>query len=491
MHPTHVPHPGPISFSGERYVRSCSYPPVALSRAYALLNLFGFRKQNWRFDIFGGVLYFGLVWSVLPVCNLDEIIMSHTWIDALWNYARVVLHTHLLILERGYVSLAVLVGIWIALMAFGEHPWPWYKRLIIGTLHTLAHSFSAVSALVLMESAIALGVQRGILGSGEYLFVTFLRNFPQAQPVLDDLDQRFYAIPSALVRAFSNAFDVPDNIACYKKLMCSAYADMSRVQVLLYYFNCGLYLWVLLTPLVSFMFGAYLYLGSSVLNAHATEAFSSLRLEGYKNFIRFHITREGKLEMYVLGIDRVPKKWTRDGRWSGHVESCMKPSWSWKSPSAIKPEQGQPDRVKLVDYMVINKNTRNKRAFINGTGIHMNNKGASTTTKKNVPSTHADSSGTAQHAPHSHPATSSSASSVPVTISPPSHSHSKHAASGMTNTTNNSHTHTHTHGGASSNANKHFRQRSRSSIQLHRPTGTSTGPGTGTRTGTAAKHRIG
>src|SRR6185437_2250930 len=79
MHPTHVPSPEPILFRGTRYVRAGSYPPVATSRAYALLNLFGFRKQNWRFDLFGGVVYFLLVFSAMPICNLDALLDAATW----------------------------------------------------------------------------------------------------------------------------------------------------------------------------------------------------------------------------------------------------------------------------------------------------------------------------------------------------------------------------------------------------------------------------
>jgi hypothetical protein len=282
MHPTHVPDPEPILFRGNRYVRASSYPPVALSRAYALLNLFGFRKQNWRFDMvrgkekkkrkphttkptlgrsclgtvfvlarrnqrkqndlvshhlllrcplpslclfffpqFGGVLYFLLAFSVMPVCNLSAVIHSASWYDAIWQYVLAVLHNHSLVFLQGYVSLFTFASILVALISFGEVPWPWYKRLLIGTLHTLAHSLTAVGSLVLLETAIELGRDRNIIGQGEgeLLYGTFTRNFPAALRVVDVLDERFYVF-GVLVRWLTNLFDVPDSIAVYKKMMC-------------------------------------------------------------------------------------------------------------------------------------------------------------------------------------------------------------------------------------------------------------------------------
>ena len=240
---------------------------MALSRAYALLNLFGFRKQNWRFDMFGGVVYFLLAFSILPVCNLDHIIQSHSWYDAVWQYIIAVFTNYMLVLSNGYVSLAFFIALWAALMCFGEVPWPWYKRLLVGSLHAIAHQLSAISALVLMETAVELGVHRKLLGQGEVLYITFVRNFPLVALFVDQADDKCYGLFGILARFLSNIFDVPDNMAHYKHYMCTDYAAMSRRQLLIYYFNCGLYLWVLMTPLVSFMFGAYLYIGSAFLNA--------------------------------------------------------------------------------------------------------------------------------------------------------------------------------------------------------------------------------
>lgn len=221
MHPTHCPDPEPILFRGNRYVRASSYPPVALSRAYALLNLFGFRKQNWRFDMFGGFLYFALAVSVLPICNLQPILQASSWYDVILQYVLAVWQNHTQLFLQGYVSVFTFVGIWISLLSFGEVPWPWYKRFLIGTCHTLAHSLSAISAVVLLESCIELGRDRKIIGQGDFLWATFAKNFPEGLARIESADTQFLGgILGALMRGLSNLFDVPDNIASLKLQMC-------------------------------------------------------------------------------------------------------------------------------------------------------------------------------------------------------------------------------------------------------------------------------
>lgn len=54
--------------------------------------------------------------------------------------------------------------------------------------------------------------------------------------------------------------------------------------------------------------GIYLLLALNLLGAHAGQAFSSLRIKDYKHFLRFHITQEGHLEIFPIGIRRVPRR---------------------------------------------------------------------------------------------------------------------------------------------------------------------------------------
>lgn len=51
----------------------------------------------------------------------------------------------------------------------------------------------------------------------------------------------------------------------------------------------------------AFIFGLYLLFSTLVLNIHPTEAFSSFRWEGYKNFLRIHMSEEG-VKVYAVGV---------------------------------------------------------------------------------------------------------------------------------------------------------------------------------------------
>ena len=65
------------------------------------------------------------------------------------------------------------------------------------------------------------------------------------------------------------------------------------------------------------MWGAYLFVCINMFGVHPNEAFSALRIQDYKNFVRLHLTKTGALEVYGLGIDKVPRKWKQNPNWSG------------------------------------------------------------------------------------------------------------------------------------------------------------------------------
>jgi hypothetical protein len=132
------------------------------------------------------------------------------------------------------------------------------------------------------------------------------------------------------------------------------------------------YYWVLAIPAMAGVFGLYLYISLCFCHVHFDEAFSSLRIPDFKGFSRWagwkskqgggggpgasackllpwapgqrlypaprpdptqpyphpdlttttttrpcrmHITQEGDLEVYSLGVAEVPRKWKEDPRW--------------------------------------------------------------------------------------------------------------------------------------------------------------------------------
>lgn len=90
---------------------------------------------------------------------------------------------------------------------------------------------------------------------------------------------------------------------------------------------------------------------------HFNEAFSSLRIQDWKNFVRLHVTRGGDLEVHVVGLDRVPRRWKRDGRWSGtrghRFLDPGKPSYAWSRPSKWVPDDRRASLPRIVDSFVI------------------------------------------------------------------------------------------------------------------------------------------
>lgn len=99
-----------------------------------------------------------------------------------------------------------------------------------------------------------------------------------------------------------------------------------------------MYYWVLATPVVSLLFGGYLYMATNWFHIHWNEGFSSLKIPDYKSFLRFRITADGDLEMFCIGLRRVPRSWIPNPKWSfrsfvdragGGVSAAREAQQSW------------------------------------------------------------------------------------------------------------------------------------------------------------------
>jgi hypothetical protein len=93
-------------------------------------------------------------------------------------------------------------------------------------------------------------------------------------------------------------------------LVASVNADPGEVWI-----YAGLLLfWLALGTLVGpFLFAVYLLLAHLALRGlaekHANEVFACQSIEGWKNFLRLHVHRDGKLTIYPVGIESVPTNW--------------------------------------------------------------------------------------------------------------------------------------------------------------------------------------
>jgi len=60
-----------------------------------------------------------------------------------------------------------------------------------------------------------------------------------------------------------------------------------------------------------FVTGFYLWISVNGFLAHSNEAFGSLALPDWKNFLRLRIDPDGSLTIYPVGVERVPRKWKK------------------------------------------------------------------------------------------------------------------------------------------------------------------------------------
>ena len=57
------------------------------------------------------------------------------------------------------------------------------------------------------------------------------------------------------------------------------------------------------------LLGVYLFVSIRLFGRHGNVAFSSLRIQGYKQWLRLRIDVAGVLTIHAIGIDRVPRRW--------------------------------------------------------------------------------------------------------------------------------------------------------------------------------------
>jgi hypothetical protein len=59
----------------------------------------------------------------------------------------------------------------------------------------------------------------------------------------------------------------------------------------------------------SIVMGLYLLVSLNLFGRHGEEAFSAMRIQDFKNFLRIHVAADGTLTLYPIGIERVPRRW--------------------------------------------------------------------------------------------------------------------------------------------------------------------------------------
>jgi hypothetical protein len=87
----------------------------------------------------------------------------------------------------------------------------------------------------------------------------------------------------------------------------------------------------------SLIFATFLFLWFTLFGWNSTEAFSSFRYSGYKNFLRIHVTTTA-VTVYPIGIDKICKRWDYDLGADSNEASWLKPSSGNIETRLIEPE---------------------------------------------------------------------------------------------------------------------------------------------------------
>jgi hypothetical protein len=75
------------------------------------------------------------------------------------------------------------------------------------------------------------------------------------------------------------------------------------------YLLTGSIIFILSWIVGSIVLGIYLLISLNIFGMHRTEAFSSLRIQDWKGFLRFRVDKEGNLQMRFIGFEKVPRRW--------------------------------------------------------------------------------------------------------------------------------------------------------------------------------------
>ncbi|XP_075479193.1 uncharacterized protein LOC142520106 isoform X1 [Primulina tabacum] len=379
LHPTHV-FSNFNNLYGTTYESKASYPSFEDSSRIALGNILKFRKKNWQFDTIGGFLYFILAFSMFPQCKLGHMLRDDTFSGHLRSFFGSVWDAFIYMLGWSYVSSAGAFLLLVIAITFVPSKVSRKRRIIIGILHVSAHLAAALILMLLLELGIETCIRHKLLAnSGYHTLYEWYRSvesehFPDPTGLRARMEQWTFGLYPACIKYLMSAFDVPEVMAVTRKNICKNGMDsLPRGGAAIYYASVFLYFWVFSTPIVSLIFGSYLYICINWLHIHFDEAFSSLRIANYKSFTRFHIDRKGDLEVFTLAVDKVPKEWKLDPNWEGESKQPQNLSYLRKHPSkwrSVSSQQDPVNTVRIVDRFVVEQTVKPEVEPVNGSVTH-------------------------------------------------------------------------------------------------------------------------
>ena len=224
MHPTHVPAKHSISHLDSIYERVKEFPSIRKSYQYSILNVFGFRKRNFSFDLMGALLYYLLVFSLFPLCNLNLGSDKPEWnINSMfYKFINIFLLATFEIFENSYISItAFFLGFGICFFVIDGYI-GFKKRFFSGLMHFVCHYIASVSIVVMMEMVIEAALENKLIGVSS-TFDTFIVYFPKTFNFLQMIDENslfFNGYLLSFLRGLFNVIDITGFHVSLRKTMC-------------------------------------------------------------------------------------------------------------------------------------------------------------------------------------------------------------------------------------------------------------------------------
>ena len=311
MHSTNSPFEKDITFNDNIYERVEAYPNPKVSEYLEYDNLFRFRIKNIGFDIIGGMLYYLAGFSLFPYCK-------STSNDDAKLHERIILMMHecfMTVLFNSKVSLIIWICIIIGFYLWIGNYVALYFRIPITIIHAFIHITTIIVLFITMETMIQYSQALDIFTSDSY----------------------------SSINIFTIHINAKHNL-CQNK--------SSTINTLTYYLSSYIIFHIMSTPIVSLYLGIYAYI-SGIYMGRFDNLSAGLKIEGYKNFLRFHIQKNGTLKCYVIGISKSPSKWIQNPNVNENDSNI--PSYKQSNPSKWIPNgnMNQFDIVDIVDTFEI------------------------------------------------------------------------------------------------------------------------------------------
>ena len=386
------------------YQRAAAYPSSATSASMSIQNIFKFRKRNWKFDLIGGFIYLLLAHPLFAGCSLMSTIDNNDGTNIVLHFMSDVVFVALpKLLSSSTLSTFVILILWF-FCVFAVDSQKLGIQFWWGSLHAASHVCCAIAVTVFIDYVFGHLAVYGNLGQGGLdlqwnLFTKFDNEKSPENSPLELFDTLTFGIVPTFLRYSMYVADSTQTQFIVRQQMCNrtkmsgsnggihGTSKEEDVLYLIYLFLRLVWFWILACPIVSTVIAGYLWLSVGYLGMHWNEGFSSLQHSGYKNFVRMKIKKNGDLELFVIGIDKVPNNWVLDPErvkkeTTEAVDELMKeygedgedgdgdvPSHRLKRPSKwVEEMNGKPTKrnemeIRLVDHFVIHSKENQKMNF--------------------------------------------------------------------------------------------------------------------------------